>query len=76
MAHSPDLAPLEDGVNSNFKQNIAARKATTIAGLKKIIHEEWAKFDVGRCRQILSSWSSRVDLMVQNKGFQMEHLLK
>ena len=75
MANSPDMAPLDYGVNANRKRILRGRRATTVDGLKKAIVEEWDKFDLKTIRGILSSWSNRVNLMIERKGSHVEHIL-
>ena len=75
MANSPDMAPLDYGVNANLKRILRGRRATTVDGLKKAIVEEWDKFDLKTIRGILSSWSNRVNLMIERKGSHVEHIL-
>ena len=75
MANSPDMAPLDYGINANFKRIISQRRVTTIDGLKKVIVEEWNKFSVETVRNVLSSWDKRVNLMVERQGSHVEHIL-
>ena len=35
MANSPDLAPLDYGVNGIFKKMLSARRVTTVNGMEK-----------------------------------------
>ena len=74
-ANSSDMAPLDYGVNGILKKLIGGRRATTIAGLKAAIKEEWGKFTVVSCRKVISSWKSRVMLMLERKGSHVEHVL-
>ena len=76
MANSPDLAPLDYGVNGIFKKMLSARRVTTVNGMEKAIYDVWSNFNIKTVRKILSSWKSRVEHMIERKGFQIEQIRK
>ena len=74
-ANSPDLSPMDYGVNGFFKRQLWRRRALTLGGLKKVMRQEWRKISVSLCLKVLQSWEKRVNLMLENNGYQIEHLL-
>ena len=40
LSNSPDLAPMDYGINGIFKRNLFHRKPETLTGLKKVMLEE------------------------------------
>jgi hypothetical protein len=75
MANSPDMAPLDYGVNGILKKKLSSRRVTTVAGMERTIKEEWKKFDLRTVRNILSSWKQRVEVMIEHHGFHIEQVL-
>jgi hypothetical protein len=73
MGISPDLAPMDNGINGIFKRNLFNRKPRTLAGLKTVMLDEWSKLSIVIIRKTLRAWSGRVKLMLENHGYQIEH---
>ena len=59
-------------VNGIFKKNLWKRHANGIPGLKRAITKEWKKLDLTVIQNALRSWPSRVRLMSEKQGFQVE----
>ena len=47
--------------------------ATTKSELMKGVKEVWCERKIRKIRRVIKAWSFRVDLMVENLGFQIEH---
>ena len=73
-ANSPDLSPMDYSINGIFKQGLWKRKAQDINGLKRAMRQEWSRISKELCVKTLKSWESRVKLMLENNGLQIEHL--
>ncbi|OWA54330.1 hypothetical protein BV898_18738 [Hypsibius exemplaris] len=73
MSNSPDLSPMDYGVNSIFKKRCNRHKAKNIAELVAIAKREWKKFGLGHCRNILIAWLKRVKRMIEMSGYQIEN---
>lgn len=73
MANSPDLSPMDYGVNSIFKRRCNKHKAQDMDQLVAIAKREWKKFGVGHCRNILKTWPERVKRMIEMSGYQIEN---
>ena len=76
-AKSPDVSPMEYCAFGLLKRALSKRKpTTTIDGLWKVAEEEWKAIRLEILRKALLSWKSRCRLIVQKKGYQIEHLKK
>jgi len=73
-ANSPDLSPMDYSINGIFKQRLWRRKTKSLEGLKRAMREEWKKIDIGLCRRTMKGWAPRVEKMLENKGYQFQHL--
>ena len=76
MTNSPDLAPLDYGINGIFKKIISKRNATTVPGMEKIVKDVWNKINLKIVRNVLFSWKDRVQLMIEQQSVQMEQIWK
>ncbi|GAV06337.1 hypothetical protein RvY_16347 [Ramazzottius varieornatus] len=72
MANSPDLAPLDYGINGNLKRILSERKATTIKGLISVIKKVCESYDIAEIRSTLSSWQGHVQTMLDRHGGHVE----
>ena len=72
-ANSPDMAPLDYCANGILKGIISRRKPTTQDGMKRVIREELARFDLRIIRAALSAWQGRAETMTECQGYQAEH---
>lgn len=75
-AKSPDVSPMDYCAFGLLKRALSKRKPTTIDGLWKVVEEEWKAIPLEILRKALLSWKSRCRLIVQKKGYQIEHLKK
>ncbi len=76
MGNSPDLAPMDYGINGIFKQALFGRKAKTLKGLKRVMVEEWKRIPFEKIENTINAWPKRVKTMIKNRGFQIEPLSK
>ena len=67
------MAPLGCCVNGILKGIISHRKPTTEDGMKRVIREELARFNLGIIRAALSVWQGRVETMTECQGYEVEH---
>jgi len=74
-ANSPDISPMDYGMNGIFKERLFGRKARTLEGLKRVARDEWRKTSEDLCFKTLKSWQKRVSRMIACQGSQFEHLL-
>ena len=56
-----------------FKNFSNRRTATTKSELMKVAKEVWSEIKIRKIRKVIKAWPSRVDLMVEEVGFQIEH---
>ncbi|GBN91889.1 hypothetical protein AVEN_77143-1 [Araneus ventricosus] len=75
-AKSPDVSPMDYCAFGPLKRSLFKRILTTIDGLWKVVEEEWKSIPLEILRKALLSWKSRCRLIVQKKGYQLEHLKK
>jgi hypothetical protein len=73
-ANSPDLSPMDYSINGIFKRRLWARRARNLKSLMRAMREEWKKIDLKLCRGTMNGWAPRVKKMLDNKGYQFEHL--
>lgn len=76
MGNSPDLAPMDFGVNGKYKRELFEKEANTLLGLKRVMKTVWDGLDLNFIRNTLLSWPKRVELMIERGGLQIEHILK
>ena len=75
MANSLDMAPMDYCVNSNFKNIWSRKEAKNRVELATIAKRVWKDFPQGNIFRSLKSWPSRIDKMVENRGFQVENMM-
>ncbi len=73
MSNSPDLSPMDYGVNSIFKRRCNRHKAKNMAELVAIAKREWKKFGLGHCRNILKAWAKLLKMMIEMSGYQIKN---
>lgn len=66
-AQSPDLAPIENAW-AILKANVAHRRPKTIAGLRRIVEQEWNKLSKELARKLVDSMKDRLEAVIQSKG--------
>ncbi|GBO46880.1 hypothetical protein AVEN_39946-1 [Araneus ventricosus] len=71
---SPDISPMDYCAFGLVKIVFSKPKPTTIDGLWKVVEEEWKSVPLEILRKALLSRKSRCRLLVQKKGYQIEHL--
>ena len=69
-SHSPDLSPMDFGVNGMFK---ARKIASTVKQLVKVAKAEWKRIELFKIQKTLRAWAKRVDFVKEEKGFRTEH---
>ena len=74
MANSPDLAPMDYAINSNFKRILKMSWAHTAPEMARVIRREWKKISIRTCRNVLSGWKFLVQLMLDRSGSHVEHI--
>ena len=72
-ANSPDLSPMDYGINGIFKNLCNRRTATTKSELMKVAKEVWSEIEIRKICKVIKGWPFRIDLMVEKLGFQTEH---
>ena len=60
------------GINGIFKNFCNRRTARTRNELVKVTNEVWSEIKIHKIRRVIKAWPFRVDLMVQELGFQIE----
>jgi predicted XRE-type DNA-binding protein len=60
LANSPELSPMDFFANGYFKEQMNKRKYSTLKGMLKIAHEEWAKIPLEMFQNSLRTWPDRV----------------
>ena len=68
-ANSPDLFPMDYGINGIFKNLCSRRTATTKSELMKGAKEVWSEIEIRKIRRLIKAWPFRMDLMTQELGF-------
>jgi inhibitor of nuclear factor kappa-B kinase subunit alpha len=76
LRNSPDVAPMDYGVNGDFKRRLWRHKVHTVTGLKRVMTTEWKKTSIPFIRKTLASWPGRVKMIEENKGYHIEHKRK
>ncbi|GBM01398.1 hypothetical protein AVEN_236217-1 [Araneus ventricosus] len=75
-AKSPDVSPVDYCAFGLLKRALSNHKPTMINGLWKVVEEEWKSIPLETLRKTLLLWKLRCSLIVQKKGYQIEHLKK
>jgi len=76
MGNSPDTAPMDYGVNGDYKQRLWRHRVHTVEGLKRVMNLEWKRTSITFIRKTLDSWHGRVVLIEKNKGYHIEQKRK
>ena len=72
-ANSPDLSPMDYGINGIFKNLCNRRTATTKSELMKVAKEVWSEIKIRKICRVIKSWPFCKDLMVEKLDFQTEY---
>ena len=75
LGNSPDLAPMDYAANGIFKNSLLKKKPRADGGFERTIKTEWLKLPMDKIRNAFKSQKGRVKLMLERKGYQIEHLL-
>ena len=70
---SPDASPMDFCAFGLLKQALGKRHPKTLAGLWKVVNDEWNKLDLTVLRKSLLAWKFRCRAIVKNQGKQIEH---
>jgi hypothetical protein len=76
MSNSPDLSPMDFGINSIFKNLLSEKKASTLDGMKRVMKQVWSKLPLGVQLRTMKIWEKRVELMVEREGYHMKNVLE
>ena len=68
-ANSPDLSPMDYGINGIFKNLCNRRTATTKSELMKVAKEVWFEIEIRKTRKVIKASPFRLDLMVEKLGY-------
>ena len=71
-SQSPDLNPIEN-LWKTLKTRVHARRPSNLTELEVFAKEEWAKIPVELCQSLVSSYKSRLDAVIKNKGFAIDY---
>jgi hypothetical protein len=74
MGNSPDMSPMDFGVNGILKQIMFRKKATTLPVLQRHLRKVWSEFSDSTCYKVMEAWVPRVKMLIDNQGLQIEHL--
>jgi hypothetical protein len=74
-ANSSDLSPMDYSINGIFKRRLSKRKVFSLRRLIRVMKDEWSKISLEVCVNTLQSWEKRVEMMIDNNGYQIENLL-
>jgi len=66
-ANSPDLNPIEN-LWAYLQARVYARNPRTLAGLQRIIEEEWEAYPIERIRRLVDSMPRRFAAVLYNLG--------
>ena len=66
-ANSPDINLIEN-VWKQMDDNVKARHATTLNGLKRIIKDEWKKFSLENIKKLYNSYPRRLKQIIEREG--------
>ena len=53
--YSPDISPLDYGVNGNLKRILTGRKCKDLDGLARVVKKVWDEYDIKKIRNALSA---------------------
>ncbi|OXA63018.1 hypothetical protein Fcan01_00539 [Folsomia candida] len=70
---SPDTSPMDFFGFGYLKQQLFKRKASTMAGVWKVLNEEWDLVSPEMCEKVFGSWKRRLRLVAQKHGEHMEN---
>ena len=72
--NSPDLALMDFAANGIIKQKLFRKNARQIPGLKRHLTQVWNNFPLSTCYKAMCGWSTRVQRVIDNNGYQIEKL--
>ena len=75
MANSPDLSPMDYGINGHFKELLKGKKARDLGHLERIVKQAWGRYKIQIIRRILLAWPEQTETMLDNRGYQTENVL-
>ena len=73
LANSPDVSPMDYGINGNYKKKFKRRRATARNELVKVAKAVGKEIKILTIQRVISAWPSRVDKVIEAQGFQIEH---
>lgn len=73
--HSPDLSPLDFYLWGYLKDKVYTPAPETTDDLKKAIVREMRKITPETCRAVISNFRRRLELVVQQNGRHLEHVM-
>ncbi|GBO25282.1 hypothetical protein AVEN_236346-1 [Araneus ventricosus] len=73
-AKSSDVSPMDYCAFGLSKRALSKRKSTRTDRFWKVVEEQCKSIPLEILRKALLSWKSRCGLIVQKKGYQVEHL--
>lgn len=74
MSNSPDLAPMDYAINSIFKRILKCSRAVDAKQLARVGRRNWKKMSLKKIQNALKVWKFRVEKMIRNRGFQIDHV--
>jgi hypothetical protein len=69
---SPDASPMDFYGFGYLKQRLKHRRATTLAGLWKVLNEEWNNVNPQMCTKVFDNWKRRLRLVSKRSGEHIE----
>ena len=65
---------MDFSINGIFKKRLWKHRARNLEGLKRAMKQKWSKISLDLCRRTMDGWAPRVKKMLNNNGYQFEHL--
>lgn len=75
LSNAPDAAPMDYGINGNFKRMLFNPVAKNLRGLKLVLRRVWRAFPLPLIRKTLLAWPGRLLKIHEANGYQIEYLL-
>lgn len=69
---SPDTSPMDFFGFGVLKQRLFLRKATTLAGVWKVLQQEWNSITPEKVQEVYNSWKWRLRLVTKRSGEHIE----
>jgi hypothetical protein len=69
MSNSPDLSPMDFGINSIFKNLLSEKKASTLDGMKRVMKQVWSKLPLGVQLRTMKIWEKLKERAITWKMF-------